>query len=368
MESSNAPAAGWFPDPEDASSERWWSGHGWTDHTRPPLGTAVPAAFATQVDTLVATRTVPPQPEPFVFAMTSQSAGPVTPAARGHAAEQPVRSWYTTPEPPAAQPTPEQPVAALTALVPASAFVAPAPAPAAPAFVAPAAPPLAPAPSPVPTADFVLPGAIAVLSTPADEEATARIGRHADVVPEPPQPPVASAPRPVGYTASADPDVANRYRAIIHAVDQAPAAPVDLATGSRPAQQPASFPSSATSYTAPSYSGYASGSNRPARTALTSGLIGLTAAALVVASRLVGLGIPPEVLGLATLVLVALAFLTGFVAIVTGIVGLVTARRAGVGRGAAAGGLALGILLVVVLPAAFVALMFWLGHALGVLA
>lgn len=28
------PAPNWFPDPADATRERWWSGQGWTDHVR----------------------------------------------------------------------------------------------------------------------------------------------------------------------------------------------------------------------------------------------------------------------------------------------------------------------------------------------
>jgi hypothetical protein len=32
---SEAPAAGWYPDPDDDSSERWWGGTEWTANTRP---------------------------------------------------------------------------------------------------------------------------------------------------------------------------------------------------------------------------------------------------------------------------------------------------------------------------------------------
>jgi hypothetical protein len=28
------PAAGWYPDPEDAASDRWWNGISWSDHRR----------------------------------------------------------------------------------------------------------------------------------------------------------------------------------------------------------------------------------------------------------------------------------------------------------------------------------------------
>jgi hypothetical protein len=265
---------------------------------------------------------------------------------------------------------PVLPAAAPAVLTAAPAVLtAPAAAPgpvAAPAFVDPAAP----APTAAPAAGFVLPGATPVLTAPApsEEEAAARVGRHADILPEPPKAPAAPAPRPVGYTASADPDIANRYRAVIHAADQAPPPPVEPQTGSWPAQQPSSFPSSATSYAAPSYAAYESTSNRAAKAALTSGFIGLVASGLVVGSRLVDVGLPGELIGLATLVLVPLAFITGLVAIITGIVGLVVARRARTGRGAALGGLLLGILLVVVLPVGFVALMLLFAQALGVLA
>jgi protein-S-isoprenylcysteine O-methyltransferase Ste14 len=32
------PAAGWFPDPQDATRLRWWDGHVWGDATRPAPG------------------------------------------------------------------------------------------------------------------------------------------------------------------------------------------------------------------------------------------------------------------------------------------------------------------------------------------
>ncbi|TPX05320.1 DUF2510 domain-containing protein, partial [Schumannella luteola] len=76
MESSTAPAAGWFPDPGNPSSERWWSGHDWTDHTRAPLGGEVPQAFAALVDTMVAERPEPHESESFVFSMTPSAAEP----------------------------------------------------------------------------------------------------------------------------------------------------------------------------------------------------------------------------------------------------------------------------------------------------
>src|SRR5690606_9368523 len=77
MESATAPAAGWFPDPGGSTNERWWSGDAWTEHTRQPLGDAVPAAFAAHLGTLVEERVAPPVEAPaeeripeFAFAMT----------------------------------------------------------------------------------------------------------------------------------------------------------------------------------------------------------------------------------------------------------------------------------------------------------
>lgn len=38
--------AGWYPNPEDASTERWWDGTQWTPTTRPT--TTAPPSFAAQ--------------------------------------------------------------------------------------------------------------------------------------------------------------------------------------------------------------------------------------------------------------------------------------------------------------------------------
>ncbi|AYF98541.1 DUF2510 domain-containing protein [Protaetiibacter intestinalis] len=417
MDSSTAPAAGWFTDPEDATTERWWSGHGWTEHTRAPLGEA-PAAVAAHVDTLVAAPPAPREPEPFVFAMTPSSAAPaeaaapvltapaataygapaapvaaapamdgyVLPNAEPMAAAAPAFTMpeaapaFTMPEAPVftmpeALATPQAPVAPLAA-------VAPAPAPEAPQFVqpqqpAPAAPAPAafapqsvepvlhvPAPQPAASTGFVMPGAPVPLAAPgpSSDEIAARIGRHADVVPEPPKPPVAAAPRPVGYTASADPDIANRYRAVIHAADQAEVVPVEPApvTGSWPAQNPSAF----ASVNVPTYAQYSSPSNRPAKTALSFGFVALFSSLAVVGMLLVAL---PDIFGLVRLGLVALAFVSGLVAIIVGIVGLVVAHRVRVGRGAALGGLLLGVLVSIVFPAGFIAFSLWVASSLGLL-
>lgn len=61
------PAAGWFPDPQDASRLRWWDGHAWGD----------------------ATRVLPTQPEP-VAPVVVASAGP---SFSVHTGSFGVRAW-----------------------------------------------------------------------------------------------------------------------------------------------------------------------------------------------------------------------------------------------------------------------------------
>lgn len=39
------PAQGWYPDPADGRMVRWWSGAGWTEHTRPHPDQPQPPAF-----------------------------------------------------------------------------------------------------------------------------------------------------------------------------------------------------------------------------------------------------------------------------------------------------------------------------------
>ena len=47
MRSSEAPAAGWYPDPESRTSLRWWDGLDWTNIRRPPpLGSELEASRA----------------------------------------------------------------------------------------------------------------------------------------------------------------------------------------------------------------------------------------------------------------------------------------------------------------------------------
>ncbi|HEX7834146.1 MAG TPA: DUF2510 domain-containing protein, partial [Pseudolysinimonas sp.] len=39
-------AAGWYPDPADASALRWWSGETWTEHSSPAVHSAGAAVAA----------------------------------------------------------------------------------------------------------------------------------------------------------------------------------------------------------------------------------------------------------------------------------------------------------------------------------
>lgn len=43
MRKTDAPRAGWYPDPAGGSRLRWWDGLDWTDHWRAPPTTHVPA-------------------------------------------------------------------------------------------------------------------------------------------------------------------------------------------------------------------------------------------------------------------------------------------------------------------------------------
>jgi hypothetical protein len=42
--------AGWYPDPSDASKQRWWDGNQWTEHQQPAPGAyaAAPPAYGQQ--------------------------------------------------------------------------------------------------------------------------------------------------------------------------------------------------------------------------------------------------------------------------------------------------------------------------------
>ena len=43
---SEHPPAGWFPDPDDASQQRYWDGSAWTEHRVPAAGPGGPPAQA----------------------------------------------------------------------------------------------------------------------------------------------------------------------------------------------------------------------------------------------------------------------------------------------------------------------------------
>ena len=133
MESTTAPAAGWFPDPEGSTSERWWSGDAWTEHTRQPLGDAVPAAFAALVDTLVAERgdsPHAPQGSEYVFGLTPSNGATssASAAARPAEPEHPGRHAVADAAPePASQPQPAPASPSVVAEVPGTAESEPAP-------------------------------------------------------------------------------------------------------------------------------------------------------------------------------------------------------------------------------------------------
>lgn len=57
---ASAPAAGWYPDPADGSSSRWWDGAAWTDHVQPAAVAAVPVVAATPVAPIVPAAPVAP--------------------------------------------------------------------------------------------------------------------------------------------------------------------------------------------------------------------------------------------------------------------------------------------------------------------
>ncbi|MGN6501634.1 MAG: DUF2510 domain-containing protein, partial [Pseudolysinimonas sp.] len=60
MSDPNAlPAAGWYPDPEDAESDRWWNGVSWSDQRRARNAASGWAPVAGPVTTASA-RPVPP--------------------------------------------------------------------------------------------------------------------------------------------------------------------------------------------------------------------------------------------------------------------------------------------------------------------
>ncbi|MFC9561707.1 DUF2510 domain-containing protein [Agromyces sp. NPDC056965] len=67
MSDGRAASAGWYPDPSDASAQRWWDGAQWTEHVAPaapvaPVAQAVPQASVAPVvaPAVVAPAYVPP--------------------------------------------------------------------------------------------------------------------------------------------------------------------------------------------------------------------------------------------------------------------------------------------------------------------
>lgn len=390
MESIALAAPGWFPDPGGSTSERWWSGDAWTEHTRQPLGDTMPEAFAAHVATLVEERAEPEETS-FVFGLTPSDAAPAEPARPEEApaaapARPPVpaalleRATATPvmtvpvpdPQPSLHLPMAPEPTAVATASAPAAPPApampfAPAtpPAPAAepgfamPSFAEPTAPaagsgfampsfadPVTPMPAAAEAAGFVMPNLNAL--TAPDTDAPSTSGRHADApvpVPEAPKLEVKPAAAPVGFTSSADPEIANRYRQVIHTPETpagdaqaglplgaplAPPAQPGWAGMPLPPGAPAGFGGAPGYAPTPSYAptgGFApTGSNKAAKLALSTGISSLAALALIFFGRIL---IVSSVLAL--------------VAIIAGIVGLVMARRAGVGKWSALGGLLMGL-------------------------
>jgi hypothetical protein len=455
MDSATAPAAGWFPDPGGSTSERWWSGDAWTEHTRQPLGAAVPAAFAAHVGTLVEERVEAPAEAPaeervpeFAFAMTPTggtapdgtalsaaqelanpgrhvapedaddaeaaptaapalvepdaptlsrppvpaallesraSAAPVmtvpveepepsislpvapapAPVATSASAAGSAMAGLTMPSVP--EPSVPSPLAASgTADASGSAAPAPAtPAPPAPGVTMPSfADPVAPAPAAAAAAGFVMPNLASPLVMPDD--APAPLGRHADApayVPKAPKPEAPPAPAPVGFTSSADPTVANRYRQAIHTPEPAPeqAAPafgapmagpaspampgwsgMPLPGGSPAAPGAAAF-SPTPGYAAPgapvpNYSVADNGSNKTAWSALGSGALAVGLAVFFLFFDRIGLW--PTLLA--------------FAAIVQGVIGLVKSRGAHTGVGPSIGAIVAGVAAIVIMASALV--------------
>ncbi len=296
---------------------------------------------------------------------------PPVPAALSLPPVEPIAPVAPAPAPvePAFQ-TPAEPALPAVPVVPA--FL---PAPAQPAFQAPSAPVMPSVPSlpPVPAAfpadpGLVMPSAPILETAPRAEQSGAR---HAEAVPEIPAPASAAppAPPPVGYTSSADPNVANRYRQALHNPEPTPdtADPMGspltgtLPTLGAPAagspNQPGwqgmplptgspLGPGAATAYNPAVPGGYTpppmatgTGTNKVAWSALSSGAIalGLTLVGVFVTDRIGGW---PAILAVA--------------AIVQGIIGAVRFRRARTGLPASIFGMLLGLATLAVMVGAVV--------------
>lgn len=300
MDSSGAPAPGWFTDPEDPSAQRWWSGEAWTEYTRAPA--------AAPVATLLEERIESPEPS-----------FPGEPAL-------PVPAAYAEPAAPAAF---AEPVATVPAAAAADGFVMP------DLSADPLIAPLAPEPYPV------APPAAAAASVP----------------------PVPLVPTsPLGFPSTADPDIAQHYRKVLSAPEPASSSLAPVRAGS-PAQEGwggMPLPSAggagaynpAGEYRAPdsvrSTSSYAAArtaasnsvsifDNKMAKVALSTGLSSLAALAFIFFGRIL---IVPSLLSL--------------VAIITGIIGLALVKRAGSGLWPALGGLLMGLTTAIAVGASIV--------------
>lgn len=301
-----------------------------------PAMPAMPAATAEPA--------LPPIPAAAVPPLPAFPAAPALPPVT----EVQLAAAPAAPTPPMPAPAPQAPVLQTQAPVPHT----PTPAPAAPA--APAAP-VMPAGfvASQPTADpgLVMPSAPILDNTPPRAEQSAR---HAEVVPElaPPAPSAPAAPAPVGYTASADPAVANRYRQALHNPEPDPAepdpfaapvmgpyptAPSGLAAPNQPGWQGMPLPGPGAAAFSPPVptAGYATtvaaaadaGHNKTAWSALGSGALAIGLAIFFLFFDRIGLW--PALLAIA--------------AIVQGIIGAVHSRRVRKGAWAAAGAIVLGV-------------------------
>lgn len=76
-----APTAGWYPDPNDSGSWRWWDGGTWTSHVRPKEETAPVAVQAVAPLPVSAPQQVIPQPAQPIQPIQPISLTPETPAS-----------------------------------------------------------------------------------------------------------------------------------------------------------------------------------------------------------------------------------------------------------------------------------------------
>ncbi|MFN8158721.1 MAG: DUF2510 domain-containing protein [Candidatus Nanopelagicales bacterium] len=202
-------APGWYTDPTDAASVRYWDGGAWTTHTRPAprelVGAGVGASAVAGAHASLSATSPSPSPAP----AAPLPSAPVADAPARHAA--PAAAPAAAPSTPAPAPAPA-PVAA-----PATPAPAPAPAPvAAPATPAPTPAPVAapvatpaPVPAPVPAAAPAPAPAPVPAAAPAPVVASPVVAPVAVAVAEPaiptlaPAPSLAPAPAPAPVRAAA---------------------------------------------------------------------------------------------------------------------------------------------------------------------